>query len=278
MERLWPWSREFLFGFGPQRARTRGFVVWCPATGPWPITLFLAESLRWNEHQLLAGLRADQPPLVPVPAPAGATAGGLAYTIDFAPIAVRFTLTPGADFVDLLTTVRNKTGAAGRYHVSHCVGQTSHAAFYDCEQLRTYHLTPQGRFVEPRRTPRRGDCIRWIAPPEFPREADPAGAAGPAGPADPADRLEGAIMATVSRDGRWTLASVRTDDADEVEGFEVMGNPLLSCLHTDAPVRVAPRAERTTRQRLYFLEGDLDALQRRLAADRAAGALATPPA
>jgi hypothetical protein len=243
---LWPWSHDFLFGFGPQRARTRGFVVWCPATGPWPITLFLAESLRWNELPLLAGLRADQPPLVPVPPPAGAS----------------------ADFVDLLTTVRNKTGAAGRYHVSHCVGQTSHAAFYDCEQLRTYHLTPQGRFVEPRRTPRRGDCIRWIAPPEFPRETGEAG---------PADRLEGAIMATVSRDGHWTLASVRVDDADEVEGFEVMGNPLLSCLHTDAPVRVAPRAERTTRQRLYFLEGELDALQRRLAADRAEGALATPP-
>jgi hypothetical protein len=114
-----------------------------------------------------------------------------------------------------------------------------------------------------------GDGIRWIAPPEFPRET---GAAGPA------DRLEGAVMATVSRDGSWTLASVRVDDADGVEGFEVMGNPLLSCLHTDAPVRVAPHAERTTRQRLYFLEGDLDALQRRLAADRAEGALATPPA
>jgi formylglycine-generating enzyme required for sulfatase activity len=268
-ERLWPWSRDFLFGFGPQRARARGFVVWCPATGPWPVTLFLAESLRWNEHQLLAGLRAEQPPLVRVPPPAGATAGALAYTIDFAPIAVRFTFTPGADFVDLLTTVRNKTGAAGRYHVSHCVGQTSHAAFYDCEQLRTYHLTPQGQFVEPRRTPRRGDCIRWIAPPEFPRATGAAGRA---------DRLEGAVMATLSRDGHWTLASARMDDADEVEGFEVMGNSLLSCLHTDAPVRVAPHAERTTRQRLYFLEGDLDALQRRLAADRAEGALATSPA
>jgi hypothetical protein len=62
---------------------------------------------------------------------------------------------------------------------------------------------------------------------------------------------------------------VRPEDADGAEGFEVMGNTLLSCLHTDAPVWVGPGAERTTRQRLYFLAGGLEALRGRLAQDGA---------
>ena len=71
-------------------------------------------------------------------------------------------------------------------------------------------------------------------------------------------------MAVLSRERRWTFASVRIEATDD---FNVIGNRWLSCLHTDARVLVDRRSKRVTRQRLYFIRGGLKELKRRLESD-----------
>jgi hypothetical protein len=162
---------------------------------------------------------------------------------------VDFAFVIGTDYVDVVTTITNKTAEAGLCRSSSCFSLTSHPPFYDCEMLRTYQLTGQGAFAALRTLPRLGDCIRWIAP------SDLSGHGGTA---------HCGAMAVVSRDGQGVFASVRLEEAAPVEA---LGNPWLTCLHTDAPVRVGPHATRTTRHRLYTLRDGLDSLQRRLETD-----------
>lgn len=244
--RLLGTSRTFL---GERPGTSRGFVLVAPALGPWPVGVFFAETMVWNGRQVLAGTRPSDPPLRPE---------GGAFALDFGAFAVRVTFAPGDDFADLVTTVHNRGGTVGTYKVSSCVNLTSHPLFYDCEALRTVQLTGSGAFVPLRQTPRLRDCIRWIAPSDF----------GPFG-GPPAD----GIMAVESRDRRWTFASVRAepDPADPAEGAELVGNPWLTCVHTDVPVRVPAAGARTTRQRLYLLRGGLEALRRRVQRDRDRG-------
>jgi hypothetical protein len=107
------------------------------------------------------------------------------------------------------------------------------------------------------------DCIRWIAPSDFTHlEHTPK---------------EG-VMAVRSRDGQRTFASVRLEPApaDPSEGAEILGNPWLTCMHTDIPVRVPARGTRKTRQRIYVLQGDLATLRQRIEWDRSRGDFSIP--
>jgi hypothetical protein len=239
---LLSWSRRFVQG---PAGRSRGFVLYGPALGPWPVCLFLAEALLWNDTQLLAGYRGDQPPLQHRPG-AGGRPG---YLLEFDAIRVDFAFVIGTDYVDVVTTITNKTAEAGMCRSSSCVSLTSHPGFYDCELLRTYQLTGQGTFAALRTLPRLGDCIRWIAPSDLSRHGG---------------TVHCGVMAVVSRDGRGVFASVRLEEAAPVE---VLGNPWLTCLHTDAPVFLGPYATQVTRHRLYTLRGGLDSLRLRLERD-----------
>ena len=247
---LLSWSRLFIQG-NPERSR--GFVLIALAVGPWPVCLFLAEAMRWNDKQLLAGYRANQPPLQERPSAGGDTM----YVMDFEELGVEFEFVQGNDSMDLVTMITNKTDEAGTYSASSCFSLTSHPDFYDCEMLRTYQLTGQGEFVSLRQIPRLGECIRWIAPSDVSQYAG-APTCG--------------AMAVVSRDDQWCFASVRIEPGGS---FDVLGNAWLNCLHTDAPVHVGPRATRTTRHRLYVIGGGLDGLKRRLAIDANRGDFAS---
>jgi formylglycine-generating enzyme required for sulfatase activity len=238
------WSRQFIEGNGPIE-HSRGFLIHVPSIGPWPLCLFFAEALVWGDQQLLAGYGPSQPPLRRRPS----ARGGTAYAIDFDEMSVQIKFETGREFFDLVSTITNKTDTPSKYLSGSCFSLTSHPYFYDCEMLRTYQLTGSGEFVPLRQLPRRGPCVRWIA------GSDLTGYGG-----EPSR----GVMAVLSRDRRWTFASVRIEASDD---FNVIGNPWLSCLHTDARVLVGPRSKRVTRQRLYFIQGGLKELKRRLEQD-----------
>lgn len=245
-QHLLSWSRLFLEGHRPDlAAHARGFVLHTPAMGPSPVCLFLAETLTWNNQALLAGLKTTDPLLKAVEGSPGTTA----YTLDLTPVSVHFAFVPGPDYVDLVTTVANKTDQSGVYETSSCFSLTSHPAFYDCEGQRTYVLTGRDELVPFRQIARLGECIRWIAPSDFSRQGGV-----------PAQ----GVMAAVSRDGDWTFASVRREPGAP---FRVSGNTWLNCFHTDAPVRIDASGKRIIEHRLYFLRGGLERLRERLLSD-----------
>jgi formylglycine-generating enzyme required for sulfatase activity len=241
---LWDWSRLFIAGEGPPE-RSRGFVIQVPSLGPWPICLYFAEALVWRDQQLLGGFGRSQPPLQRGPS----AREGTAYTLDFDELSVRIEFAKGRDFLDLVSTITNKTDTPSKYLSGSCLSLTSHPYFYDCELLRTYQVTGSGDFVPLRQIPRRGPCVRWITGTDLARHGG---------------EPNRGVMAVLSRDHRWTFASVRIEAADD---FNVIGNPWLSCLHTDARVLVDPRSQRVTRQRLYFIRGGLKELRRRIEKD-----------
>jgi hypothetical protein len=119
-------------------------------------------------------------------------------------------------------------------------------------------MTASGDFVSLRRLPRQGPCVHWIAASDLSQHGG-----------EPSQ----GVMAMLSRDHRWTLASVRIEETD---GFNVIGNPWLSCLHTDAPVRVPPGSPRVIRQRLYLIRGGLNDLKRRIRRDVEQGSFRSP--
>lgn len=237
---LLAWTRSFL-GRDNQAPipQARGFLLHARDCGPWPVDLFLSEALYWNKASMLYGSKESDPILQPE----RATAGRSAYSLHFPEIDVTYEFVPGDDHVDLLTTVANKTDREGEFSTTSCYSLTNHPLFYDGEMVRTYIWTRDAGFVSLRQIPRPGDCIRWIQP------SDTAQYGGPGTPA---------AMAVTSRDGRWVFASVRFEPGATAE---VRGNTWLNCLHTEAPLTVASHAMRTTRQRLYFLRGDLKRLQ-----------------
>ena len=237
---LLDWSRMFL---GRNREapipQSRGFLLHARALGPWPVCLFLSEALYWDKSAKMAGCKQTDPILQDEPAAEGRSA----YSLHFPEIDVTYTFVPGDDRVDLLTTIINKTDRTGEFSTTSCFSLTNHPWFYDCEMVRTYMWTRDAGFVLLRQIPRPGDCIRWIQPSDASRYG---------GPGTPA------TMAVVSRDGQWIFASARFEPG---AAAEVSGNTWLNCLHTEAPVMVDGHATRTTRQRLYFLRGDLKQLQ-----------------
>ncbi|MDD2762463.1 MAG: SUMF1/EgtB/PvdO family nonheme iron enzyme [Opitutaceae bacterium] len=243
---LW-WNRNWLGGSSATPIpQSRGFLFRAPVMGPWPVCLFLAEMLSWNGKPLLTlGPINTNPSLEEIKTESGRPA----YRLTFKEIGLTYEFVAGADFVDLLTTIANRTDQAGTFSTSSCFSLTCNPLFYDGEMVRTYQLTRNAGFVPLRQIPRPGDCVRWIEP------SDSTQYGGPGNPG---------TMAVVSRDGKWTFASVRFETG---AAFTVQGNTWLNCLHTDAPVTVDAHSSRTTRQRLYFLRGDLKTLQSRLQQD-----------
>lgn len=228
-------------------ARSRGFVFRAPATGPWPVGLFVAEAMYWNDAAMLGGPWEENPILEKLASGPGRAAA--AYRLFFKELDATYEFRAGEDYVDLLTTVANKTDRPGKFDTSSCFSLTSNPLFYDGEMTRTFILTRNRGFVPLRQIPRPGDCVRWI---------EPSDTAQFGGCGDPG------TMATVSRDGKWVFAVVRLErDA----AFRIQGNAWLNCLHTDAASVIKARSAQTTRQRVYFLKGDLAALQARLLRD-----------
>ncbi len=233
------WSRLFLTS--PRPATCRGFVLHATNVGDWPISLFLAESLNWNDKTLLNWYQATDPALQESPGESGPPR----YRLDFAAIAVEYEFVSGTDYVDLRTMITNKTDSAGTFGTTSCFSLLSQPLFYDCEMLRTYQWTGAEGFVPVRKLPRQGACVRWIAPEDF----SAVGGVGRPG-----------AMAVVSRDGQWTFASVRLEDGGS---FQVQGNTWLNCLHTDCAVKVEAHKSRQTNQRLFLIQGGLAELQAR---------------
>lgn len=246
--RVLDWTRRFLEAGRPAGSPlSRGFLLQSDTIGPWPIGLFLAEALYWKGTPLLAGLREADPELQ-----AGKdTSGHPAYSLHFPELDVTFAFVPGQDCIDLVTSITNRSDTPGAFLTSSCFSLINHPRFYDCEMRRTYTWTQDRGFVAQRQIPRVGDFIRWIT------DSDIAAYGGPGIPG---------TMAVVSRDGRWTFASVRLEGA---AAYRLSGNTWLDCLHTDAAVTVAAQATRTTRQRIYLLPGGLQALEARLRSNQA---------
>jgi hypothetical protein len=121
--------------------------------------------------------------------------------------------------------------------------------FYDLEQRRTYALAADGKFVPLRRLSRGGNCVRWITGPR---------------PDELGEDRRWALIAVVSHDGEWVIASGRAGKGFD---YSVATNTLFTCLHTDATANVPASGKVTTRQRFYFLKGGLDDLLRRFRAD-----------
>jgi hypothetical protein len=179
----------------------------------------------------------------------GREAERAAYAMRFDDLRMDAEFLAGDDHVQQRFTATNLTQQAGRFHTSSCFSLQSHPEFYDCEQLRTYALDASGRFVPLRRLSRGGDCVRWITGPRM---------------NELGDRSAWAVLAVVSRDGRSVIASGR---AGENAGFSVSTNTMFTCLHTDSGVQVPSAGQATTQQFLWFLEGSLDDLRRRVASD-----------
>jgi len=152
----------------------------------------------------------------------------------------------GDDFVDQVFTVTNQTGKSGRFSSSSCFSLQSHPLFYDCEGLRTYALTKDGKFKLIRQFQRSGECIRWIT-----------GSVGAE-----LENLQRSMLAVTSRDGKWVVACAR---ADKDGIFSVSCNTCFTCLHADS--RYPVDKSRASRFRMYFLKGGLDDLLARFEED-----------
>ncbi len=164
------------------------------------------------------------------------------YTMRFADLRVDAEFLAGADSVEQRFTATNVTGKPGSFRTSSCFNLQAHPMFYDCEQLRTYVLAGDGKFVPMRRLSRGGDCVRWITGPST---------------KELGEGLPAVLLAVVSRDGRRVIATGRGAGGS---GFSVATNTLFTCLHTDSAVEVGPGKQATTRQLFWFLEGTLEDL------------------
>ena len=176
------------------------------------------------------------------------TATEAAYEMRFADFRLNAEFSAHADSVDQIFTAANLTQQPATFRTSSCFNLQGHPLFYDLEQRRTYALTAAGTFVPMRRLSRGGDCVRWIT---GPNQAELG-----------ADR-RWALLAVVSRDGQWVVASARAQGKD----FSVATNTLFTCLHTDSTLDVPPGQKVATRQRFYFLKGTLGDLLKRFRAD-----------
>jgi formylglycine-generating enzyme required for sulfatase activity len=167
------------------------------------------------------------------------TAERAAYEMRFEELRVDAEFRAGEDSVEQRFTAANLTDKPAHFGTSSCFSLQSHPMFYDCEQLRTYVLTADGRFTPMRQLSRGGDCIHWITGPTGKELGEP---------------LRWAALAVVSRDGRRVVATGRAGNA---AGFSISTNAMFTCLHTDSTVQVPANGKTTTRQFFWFLEGTL---------------------
>jgi len=172
-----------------------------------------------------------------------------AYEMRFEQFRVDAEFIAHEDFVEQLFTATNLTQRPATFRTSSCFNLQGHPMFYDCEQRRTYALSGDGRFIPMRRLSRRGNCVRWITGPS---------------PHELGENLRRALLAVVSRDGKWVIGCGR---GGQGRGFSVATNALFTCLHTDSTVDVPAGNKVTTRQRFYLLRGTLDDLLGRFRTD-----------
>jgi len=177
------------------------------------------------------------------------TAQRATYEMRFDELCVKAEFRAGDDFVEQRFTAANLTDKPARFATSSCFSLQNHPMFYDCEQLRTYVLTADGKSTPMRRLSRGGDCVRWITGPTGQELGEP---------------LRWAILAVVSRDGRSVIATGRAGNATS---FSIATNAMFTCLHTDSTVQVEARENTTTRQFFWFLDGTLDDLLKRCRRD-----------
>jgi len=168
------------------------------------------------------------------------------YEMRFDDLSVQAEFLAHDDYIEQKFTAANLSAQPGSFRTSSCFNLQSHPMFYDCEQLRTYVLTAEDRFVPMRNLSRGGDCVRWITGPSA-REwgLNP----------------QWSLLAVLSRDGARIIATGRGGPASN---FSVATNTLFTCLHTDSTVQVPPGKETSTRQYFFFLEGTLGDLLKRV--------------
>jgi formylglycine-generating enzyme required for sulfatase activity len=148
------------------------------------------------------------------------------------------------DYIEQRFTAKNPGEKPGSFRTSTCFKLQSSLMFYDPEQLRTYALGADGKFVSVRKLPRGGDSVRWIN--RFSGEE--------------LKNQRWALLAVVSRDKRRVIAAGMGGPATE---FSDGSNSLFTCLHTESTIQVPAGQEATSRELFWFLEGTLDDLLRR---------------
>lgn len=215
---------------------SRHLSISVPRFGRETFALSAPETILWNGESVMTWRKTPEMTWQE------RTANRATYEMRFEELRVDAEFLAGEDFVEQRFTATNLTGKPASFATSSCFSLQSHPMFYDCEQLRTYVLTADGRFTPMRRLSRGGDCIRWITGPTGKELGEP---------------LRWAILAVVSRDGRRIVATGRAGDATS---FSVATNAMFTCLHTDSTVRVQANGKTTTRQFFWFLEGTLDDL------------------
>ena len=167
-----------------------------------------------------------------------------AYQMRFPSLRLDAEFVARGDSIEQRFTAENLTDTPATFRTSSCFNLQGHPMFYDSEQLRTYALGADGRFLPMRRVMRGGDCVRWIT----------GSSAGELGRAP-----TGSLLAVVSRDGRRIIATGRGAGT----GFSAATNTMFTCLHADSTVDVGPRARTTTRQIFWVLDGTLEDLAQR---------------
>jgi hypothetical protein len=207
-----------------------------PGFGGERIDLMAPETILWNRSSVL-GWR-DKPDITWTQR----TAERAAYEMRLTELRVEAEFVAREDSVEQRFTAANLTEKPGAFRTSSCFKLQGLPMFYDCEQLRTYALSADGKFVPARRLARGDDCVRWIN--------------GLNGEQLGKDR-RWAVLAVVSRDSRRIIATGRAAPGAD---FSVGTNTLFTCLHTDSTVPMAPGQRVTTRQLFWFIEGTLDDL------------------
>ena len=228
---------------------SRFLSIRAPRLGSPSLALTAPETVNWNGVGVMTWRKTpDMTWTVRTPQRA-------AYEMLFEELRLDAEFLADGDTIEQRFTAVNLTDRPGRFQSSSCFSLQNHPQFYDCEQLRTFALNAEGEFVPLRSLSRGGDCVRWISGPNVEELGSP---------------LRWAVLAVVSRDGSSTIATGRRGSAS---GFSVATNTLFTCLHADATTEVPPAGQITTRQWFWFIEGDLDALRRRVATDLAIDSL-----
>ncbi len=232
--------RSGLVALHPAGGAARHLGISVPTLGHEGFGLSAPETILWNGKGALSW--RDQPEMA-------WAKDKPAYEMRFKEFRLNADFAAGDDYVEQLFTATNLTDKPATFRTSSCFNLHGHPMFYDLEQRRTFALGADGKFVPMRTLTRGGDCVRWIA-------------GGPM--SELGGNLRWAVLAVVSRDGQWVIASARGGAEKQ---FSVVTNTLFTCLHTDSTVSVPAGGRAATRQRLYFLKGTLDDFLKRFRAD-----------
>lgn len=222
---------------------SRHLSIQAPRFGQETFSLSAPETIIWNGESVMTWRKTSEMTWR-VRTPEQAT-----YEMRFDELRVDAEFFAGEDFVEQRFTATNLTDRPASFTTSSCFSLQTHPMFCDCEQLRTYVLAADGKFMPMRRFSRGGNCVRWITGPTAKELGEP---------------LRWSVLAVVSRDGGRIVATGRAGNAT---AFSIATNTLFTCLHTDSTVQVEGRDATTTRQFFWFLEATLDDLTTRCRRD-----------